>query len=265
MVRYYYPKTIRGIVLAVLDLFNDMTIVRDDDNGTSAKDFRVPLKFGPTDKVYQSRSEFESGKKYYLSVPGLALSLDGINYAAERATGVRQARYFPDNDDLSLAEFFTDIVPAPYDYEFTLHIMTESIDDFSQVMENILPYFNPSINLKVKEFSFLNIARDLNMVLVGINTEFLEPQDENNKRYVNGTISFSVKGYMYRPVSESQMIKVINTQYFVRPEDENILEHKYITSGFGSLSAISAVPSSAYQYSGTVDGLYYTTSGQSYS
>jgi len=254
---YYYPRTIRNITLALTDLFNDLVVQRLDDSGILSKEIRVPIKFGPVNKFSQLIKEAESGNKYYIKLPGLSVTLDGVNYASERATGVNEERYFYDVDvglD-NLTEFISDVQPTPYDFSYSLHILTESMDDFSQIVENILPYFNPSLDLRVKEFSFLNVERDLKVTQTGISTEFLDPQGENEKRYVNGSIQFTVKGFMYRPVSSAKVIKEIQSKYYVNGNDintsgSNILDLECSTSGFSDISAANEVSLSAYNTSG---------------
>jgi len=261
---WYYPRTIRNITLAFTDLFNDLVVKRLDDSGIISKEIKVPIKFGPVNKFSQLIKESESGKEYYIKLPGLAVTLDGVNYASDRATGVNEERFFYDVDmglD-NLTEFYSDVQPTPYDFSYSLHILTESMDDFSQIMENILPYFNPSLDLRVKEFSFLNVERDLKVSQVGISTEFLDPQSENEKRYVNGSIQFTVKGYMYRPVSSAKIIKEIESKYFVNGVDidtsrSDILVSSYNTSGFNDTSAAESIPTSAYDVSGSDGNVIY--------
>ena len=233
MNQYYYPKTIRNITIAFTDLFNDLVVKRLNDSGIVEKEIEVPIKFGPVNKFQQIIKETESGKQYYVSLPSLAVTLDGMTYASDRVTGAYEERYFHDADvglD-NLTDFITDVQPTPYDYSYTLHVLSESMDDFSQIMENILPYFNPELTLRVKEFDFLNWERDLEVVQNGITTEFLEPQAENEKRYVNGSISFIVKGYMYRPVTSAKVIKEIQSKYYINNGEANTLARSTILTG----------------------------------
>ncbi len=256
---YYYPRTIKNITIALLDMFNDITIKKYDKNNTAIKTVTVPVMFAPQEKFQHIRRESERNKKYFLQIPRLALVLNGIDYDGDRATGANEVRTFY-NNTISLdnqSAFTEDYQPSPYNFSYTLFIRTDSLEDYSQIMENILPYFNPSLHLRIKEFSFLNIERNVQVEMAGVSTDFTDDQTEDMTRMVNGSVNLTVKGYMYRPIDEQKIIKSIKTQYFtsvIGDDDiDDILTETYSTSGASS-GDTSAVPTSAeYDFSGTTD------------
>ncbi len=281
MKEYFYPRTITSVVIALSNMFKGFKIQRLDTNGDLVKEFEVPFTFGPVNKYQYLRTREEENKEYYLQLPRISLVLNGINYAPDRATGVNETRHFYDKtigiDNLD--DFYEDMMPTPYDLEFEVAVRTEALDDFSQLMENILPYFNPSQFLRVKEFSFLTIERDLLVLLNSVSPEFTMDQEENEKREVNANISVTVKAWLYQPISSAKIIKIINTKYFVSnnitsewgtTSASSILAESYNTSGVIDVSA--APVSGSYDTSGTfqtiVDGQsatgYYYTSASNY-
>ena len=265
MIKFYYPRTIKNVTIALLDLFNDVRVQRFD-SGTSTtvvKDINpIPITYGPVEKFQQIRQEDRSLKKYYLQLPRLALTLDNIQYAAERVVSPNNIRYFTSGAPISEHNsFVSDIQPTPYDFLFTVHVRTDSMEDFSIIMENILPYFNPTLYLRVKEFSFLTIERDLPVILESTTVEFIEPQSDDETRQINGTVSLKVEGHLYRPVDSAKIIKIINTDYFVNADVStrnigstsaaDVIVDEFSVSGF-SLPITSAHPLSiAYLTSST--------------
>jgi hypothetical protein len=258
---YYYPRTIRGVVTAVLAFFNDVHIHRLDDSGNLVKDITVPIKFGPTDKTFQFRAEKEFGSKYYISLPNITFALTNMQYDSERATGVNETRLFYDERIglNNLDTFWADVQPTPYDFTFSMQVLTESMDDWCQIIENILPYFKPAVYLRVKEFSFLDIERDLQMTLSNMSTDFLMEQGEEEKRYVNGTIDFTVKGVLYQPVKNEKIIKQIQSRYMAYDGTNYFQVSQYNTSGAVDLSA--APLTSAYTNYGTIPISQITSAG----
>ena len=258
---YYYPSTIRGVVAAVLAFFNDIHIHRLNDQGQLVKDIVVPIKFGPVDKSFQFRAEKEFGATYYVSLPSITFALTNLQYDSERATGVNEQRMFYDDkiglDNLD--DFWADAQPTPYDFSFSMQVITESMDDWCQIMENILPYFNPSVYLRVKEFSFLNIERDLQMTLSSISTDFLMEQGEEEKRYVNGTLEFTVKGVLYKPIKTEKIIKQIQSRYMTYDGNNYYQTSQYNTSG--SIDTSAAPETSAYTNYGTIPTDQITSAG----
>jgi len=166
MLTYYYPRTLKQISVAILNMFNDMKVVKYDKDGDAIFERKIPITWGPVEKYHQDRIEnhyvdkdgVQHNIKYYPSLPRMALVLNGIIHDPDRATGVNQWRsWFAESLELSgtdteIDNILTDYQPTPYNYNFTLYIKTDSTDYLAQILENILPYFNPSLQLRVKEF-----------------------------------------------------------------------------------------------------------------
>jgi len=272
MIRYFYPKTIRNVTVALMDMFNDLTVYKYDASGISASEYHVPFSFGPMEKEHMQRTEDHEyiasatdangykqaeayGQRYWISVPRMALVMNGIAYNAERAYGVNEWReWFTETiaaSGTNVDEILRDYQPSPYDINYTLYIMTDSMDYFSQIMENILPYFNPALYLRVKEFSFLNIERDLRVTMPGVVSEFVSPEmSDDDRRLVNGTMDLTVEAWMYRPFEYSDIIKVIDSRYFV------------VDASSDAVSAMSATSVSSSDFEGlTVSADEFSTSG----
>jgi hypothetical protein len=304
MIQYYYPRTIKGIIVALSDVFNEMVVYKYNAGttsagyGTSAQEYPVFFSFGPMEKEHLQRIEDHEyhqtsavdlsgytqvqvqGQRYYPQLPRMALVWNGLAYNADRAYGVNEWReWFQETLELSgsqVENILRDYQPTPWDFNFTLYIETDSLDYFSQIMENILPYFNPALQLRVKEFSFLNIERNLKTITNGVVPEFVSNDiPDDDRRYVNGTMDITVEGYMYRPFEYSGIIKSIHSKYFVvdasnaggvsalsagtLPSVETILSADYYDTSGAKLTSAGDYPTSAipdsYSFSGTyVDG-----------
>ncbi len=235
----------------------------------------VPIAFAPVEKTQQDRLEDytvepqSTGQRYYLQVPRLALTFNGLVYAPDRATGVNEYRYFPNTtqDTQPINTMFKDAMPTPYNFTFTLWIRTDSIADFSQIIENIVPYFNPKLYLRVKEFSFLNIERDLSVILNDANPDFTDELDKHSMRQINGSITFTVEGWMYRPVASSKMVKVFKTRFYVGGEtaetaenDLNINLSAYAATSAGLPPSDAPTSFNISAYDASIDAFFYMDS-----
>jgi hypothetical protein len=274
MIQYYYPRTIKNVTVALMDMFNDMKVYKYTSAGTSAEEYDVPISFGPMEKEHMQRIEDHEyiasasdsngykqveayGQRYWISTPRMALVMNGIAYNADRAYGVNEWReWFAETlvDGVNVDEVLRDYQPAPYDINYTLHIMTDSMDYFAQIMENILPYFNPALFLRVKEFSFLNIERDLKVTIPGVVPEFLSPEiSDDERRYINATMDLTVEAWQYRSFEYSKIIKIINSKYFV------------VDASSPAVSAMSADSISSSNFDGfVISADFYETSGVKY-
>lgn len=288
MITYFYPNTMKNITVAMLDLFNDVPIRKLDINGNTVKEWYVPIMFGGVDKVFKDRTEnhyfetldlsgtiytpfedtstsaitdeyykttfIEKGKRYYETVPRMSMVMTGITYDASRAYGVNEWRSWISENTGIPEQAFEDYQPTPYNIDFTLFIRADSMDYFSQIMENILPYFNPKLFLRVKEFSFLNLERNLPVSLVSISPEIVDELNNDAVRQINAQLNFQVEAFLYRPVTDAKMIKYIKSNYRFLDHNQGVVEgfstSAYESSG-GTPLIISATPmTSAYDSSG---------------
>jgi len=276
MKTFYYPRTTYNISVAFSDLFNDIVIRKYNKARTVVENVKVPLAFGNRDKFWDIRKEQEEKIKYNLQLPRMSFSLVSLSYDSERALSpTTQRKFWDENVSLSdLSNFFTDIIPSPYNFEYNLEIRAEKMEDYTQIIEQILPYFNPSQFLRVKEFSFLNLERDLKVIMnPSINLDLLNEQDEQSRREIKSVLSFTVYGYLYKPYESTNIpIKIIQSRYWV---DEisatNITSasayevNQFRTSGFfvNSAGDLSGVPGEGqYDFSAFSDDndMYYFTS-----
>lgn len=219
MYNYYYSRTTWNTQIALLDLFNDMKIYRFDKQGNVVKEIEVILTFGPVEKTQMAREvDHPSDKtRYYLQLPRMALIPTGLNHDPDRAYSSNEERFWLD-DELMLDgrnSIYSDFQPTPYNYEYMLNIRTDSMEDLSQILENILPYFNPKLMLRVKEISFLNVERNLPVRLNGVNLDFITQMDSETMREVNASIDLTIEGWMYKPLNQSSIVKIINSKYFI--------------------------------------------------
>lgn len=214
---FYYPRTSRKILTAFLDFFNDM-YVYNYTSGTSnqvEKIIKVPIKYGLASKEYLFNLQLESGKKYYPKVPAMLISMDNMSYNSDRAISVNDTRSFY-NTNLNIYEasdFWEDVIPTPYDYFYTLELYTESFDHLFQLIENINTYFNPTNHLRIKEFDFLNIERNIRVELTDTSIEQQSTLSEEESRFFSAKIKFKADAVLYRPIAQEKIIKYIHTNY----------------------------------------------------
>lgn len=250
----YLPSTIRGIHISLMNLFRNIRVRDFSDSSTSGdiiQTIRVPIQLAMQEKYEAYLKEQESGQKYYTQYPKMSLTWSSINYNGERAKGTNIRRYwknlntgFTDVDD-----YISDVQPIPYDLSFDLDIQTQSMSHFTQILESILPYFNPARHIRIKEFRFLNVERDIKVRLDGVSQEFLIDQDEAVRRYVNGTLQLTVEAFIYEPFeTDVSLIKEIRTRYMSGPQ----------SAGF---SALDGFNTSGWDSSATFPSPYNYTSG----
>ena len=221
---YFYSSSIRRLLVAFMTTFSNVRVRRYDDTHEKTPDhYReivVPIKFGNFQKEFARRTEDESGQRYYIQCPCMAVTFSSFSYSESRSVSSKRRRYFVRPEDMDKTppeDLLTDMMPTPWDITFALSIHTDSFQDFCQIVEQIAPWFNPSIYLEVKEFDTINLKRDIRVTLEGLDTDITEPIAENEKRYVNGTMTFKADAWMYKPLSDSGLITKIHSHYGFDP------------------------------------------------
>jgi hypothetical protein len=152
--------------------------------------------------------------------------ITNTNYSPERSIGNYEERKFK----LQNGSYVSDYVPTPYDIGIQLQIRTESMEDWCQIIEQILPYFNPDLHLAMKEFpmvmvpennrdqTLLGIDRNVSINLTSVSgPEMVEEQDgESRPRYVNSTIDFTAQAVLYKRLKgiQPKRINTINSYVF---------------------------------------------------
>lgn len=253
----YCPNTIRNIITALMTEFKNIKVrnFQSSEVCTPLNTIDVPIKFGPQEKYHMMRLRDNSDQEeYYKKLPQMVLDWNNITFNGDRQVSTNEARHFY-NKNLNIGDvskFIEDVQPTAYDLGFTLDITTHSLTHFTQILESILVYFDPARSLRVKEFSFLNLERNLKVKLDGISQDFLTEQQEDNRRYVNGQITFTVESFLYRPLTDRGIIKEIRTSiYYGTSGGTTYTLGQEYTSGWDSIYNFS---SSDFQLSGTNDG-----------
>ena len=200
MFEYFYHEIIRKTVIAFGTLFNKIQIRKTDDSGNVVSVIEVPLAYGPTQKFLARLEQSpDLNKPFQMNLPRMSFEISGINYDSRRKTTVTQtflSHSISDKSDIRKA-----YMPVPYDIDFELSIMTKQNDDMLQVIEQILPYFQPSYNLTVDLIESIGEKRDIPIILNSINMQDDYEGDFSTRRALIYTLKFTAKTYLFGPVS----------------------------------------------------------------
>ena len=200
MFEYFYHEIIRKTVIAFGTLFNKIQIRKTDDSGNVVSVIEVPLAYGPTQKFLARLEQSpDLNKPFQMNLPRMSFEISGINYDSRRKTTVTQtflSHNISDKSDIRKA-----YMPVPYDIDFELSIMTKQNDDMLQVIEQILPYFQPSYNLTVDLIESIGEKRDIPIILNSINMQDDYEGDFSTRRALIYNLRFTAKTYLFGPVS----------------------------------------------------------------
>ena len=125
--------------------------------------------------------------------------------------------------------------PVPFDFEFTLYAYVRNIEDGAQLMEKILPYFTPDYTIAVNLIPEMGFVKQLPIVLNDISNEIDYEGDHNtNVRSIIWTLNFTVKGYLYGPVTQPKIIKTSITNIMDGISENDTVVFNMTTPGLGN-------------------------------
>ena len=202
MFEHFYHEIFRRTIISFGSLFNDMLIKQENSSEEVVNQFRVPLSYGPTQKFLARLTQSpDLNKSVSMTLPRMSFEFTGLQYDPSRK--VTQTQKFSkalSSDKKSTQKAY---MPVPYNMNFELAIMTKLNDDMLQIVEQILPYFQPSYNLTVNLVETIGEKRDIPVVLENITTNDDYEGDFTTRRALIYTMRFSAKTYLFGPVSSA--------------------------------------------------------------
>lgn len=203
MFEYFYHEILRKTIVSFGSLFNNISIRHKNDVGAIVSDLKVPLAYGPTQKFLARLEQSpDLNKPVQMSLPRMSFEFVGLNYDSTRKVTTTQTFI------TSLASDKTDIrrsyMPVPYNMQFELNIMTKLNDDMLQIVEQILPYFQPSYNMSIKLIDDIDEKRDVPVVIDSITMNDDYEGDFSTRRALIYTLRFTAKVYLFGPVSSAE-------------------------------------------------------------
>lgn len=201
----YYNSSIKNYTSVFGTLFNDISIVRT--KGAKTQTVNVPLSYSSKDKAWIRRTEDPNASSDVSAIfPRMAFMLVGVQN--DTARKINASQY--------IAQGGSSIFPpVPYNLEYELYIGTANIEDGLQIVEQILPFFNPEFSVSTKDIPSLGISMDVPIILNSVNySDNTLDTDFSDARIIEWTLSFTVKGYLYGPVDSTKK-QIKTTKAFV--------------------------------------------------
>ena len=208
----FYHETIRKVVIGFGTLFNDIHITRKDSSGNVQQSMKVPLAFGPKQKfLVRLREDPNIAKSVAITLPRIGFEIGAISYdPARKLNKIQKVK----KAGTSGNKVDTQYMPVPYNIDFELYAMSKNSDDALQIVEQILPYFQPEYTITINDIVQMSNKRDVPIILTGISYEDNYEGDFTESRAIIYTLSFTAKAYLYGPVISGQVVTKVQVDQF---------------------------------------------------
>lgn len=211
MFEYFYHEILRRTVISFGSLFNNISIKHTDSSENVVSVIKVPFAYGPTQKFLARLEQSPNlNKPVQMSLPRMSFELVGLTYDASRKATTTQT--FLTSSPTDKTQEKKSYLPVPYNLDFEVSIMTKLNDDMLQIIEQILPYFQPAYSITIDLVKEIGEKRDIPVILNSISMSDDYEGDFTTRRALIYTLRFTAKTYLFGPISSvsSDIIKKVS-------------------------------------------------------
>lgn len=230
MLQKFYHSTIRKAIVAFGNLFNNIYLDRKDQNENIVQTLKVPLSYAPRQKFLariDAITDSDTRSDVQVILPRMAFEMLSISYdPSRRVSLVQQNRAVNSTSTTANAQY----APSPYNIEVSLYLYVKNQDDGLQILEQILPYFNPDFNLSINAIPELDIKNDLPIVLNDITYEDQYQGDFTARRAIIWTLNFTLKLNFYGPINRQAIIRSVQVETFSDAALGNLINRYNVTT-----------------------------------
>ena len=227
---YFYNESMRRMTIGFGQIFNNIQIKRRDSAGNITQSIKVPLAYAPKEK-FLARLDAQpslSEREFAVTLPRMSFEISGISYDSSRKlTRVQKFKHVKAGADGKVLNF--NYTPVPYNISYKLYTFTASAEAGLQIIEQILPFFQPDFTVTVNAIPELDIKRDIPIVLNSVDYEDTYSGDFSQRRAVIYTLGFTAKTYLFGPASTQKVIKTTQTDTYMDTDTTNKAREMRIT------------------------------------
>ena len=211
---FYFGLT-RKYVILMGTLLNNIRITRTDSSGNTTALLKVPITYGPKDKMLARIKQDPAIDRPTATapLPMISFEMGKMEYDGTRklnTIGRNVVKYagIPE-------KFKYQYNPVPYNIEFKVYIYAKNAEDGTKIIEQILPYFTPDWTTTVNLIPEVEVTMDIPIVLNNIGYSDTYDGEFQDRRAIIWTLDFVLKGYFYGPVKNSAIIKFVKTNFYI--------------------------------------------------
>jgi len=227
----YHHGTIRKYTAAMLDLFNNLEVQNNDKAGVLIVR-TVPIEYADKEKAQildtHSADQLRGGN--FNVLPKASLSLSSMNKIDQRTMNKNNKIGTKSNADTM--DYMYNSVPYEFTYEVT--VMCRGMNQCTQIVEQVAPWFNPILNIDIWDADNLDVPTRIPVKLLDVSIES-QGYDEFSTDLFTVSFGLSVTGSIYAPIRSIAKIK----RFMININDVNNLDG--LT--FSSTASPNGVPS----------------------
>jgi hypothetical protein len=202
--QHFYHRITRKMVVAFGTMFNNIKLYRYNLAGTQEIErVIVPLNYITKEKFYQRITQDPNlDRRVQLTLPRMSFEMTSIAYDTSRKISPFMNQYGALNDSAVKA-----VTLAPYNFSFQLYIYVRNTEDGTQIIEQILPYFNPDYTMTL---DLVGVGNPVDVPLILQSIDYNAGGSDGppqELRMLQWNLGFTMRGYLYGPQSNVKIIR----------------------------------------------------------
>jgi len=222
---YFYNESMRRMTIAFGQLFNKIKVKRKDSEGDIVQSMAVPLAYAPKEKflVRLDQQPNLNEREMAITLPRMSFEISGITYDPSRKLNrIQKFKTVKAGEDGKVMTY--NYMPVPYNISYNLNVYTATAEAGLQIVEQILPFFQPDYTVTVNAIPSMNIKRDVPIVLNSVNYDDSYSGDFTSRRAVIYTLGFTAKTYLFGPATTQNVVKEVQTDLHTNSTGEESRE-----------------------------------------
>ena len=212
---FYHEKT-RKCVAAFGRLFNNIYIVRKNSSGGGINQIKVPLSYAPKQKYLdriRENPDLDTDTKVALKLPRMSFEITSIGYDTTRQLSKLNNVQGLTSSNSTRNKLSTGV---PYVLGFQLNVYAKSQDDALQIVEQILPTFNPQYTMTMiplkDDYPAYREDIPISIAAVGFQDDF--EGELGARRTIIYNLDFEMRVQYYGSIGSSDIIRQANARIF---------------------------------------------------
>jgi hypothetical protein len=194
-------------------LFNNIVIQNTSSTGAVTRRIKVPLAYAPKEKFLariDQQANLQEDRKVAVTLPRLGFEITGLSYDPTRKLNkMNKTIRVKSGEDGKKINF--NYTPVPYNINFSLYSFTATAENGLQIIEQILPFFQPEYTVTMRVVPELDLIRDIPIIMQNVQYEDTYNGEFTKRRAVIYTLNFTAKTYLYGPMSNQGVIKTVQS------------------------------------------------------
>lgn len=225
---HFYHSTMRKAVAVFGTIFNNINVIRTKADGTVLNQIKVPLSYGPKQK-FLARLDGSAGAdaSMAMKLPRMAFEISSLELDSTQKLSKRNTITESHASDVTKKKTIKHEVA--YNINMSLFVLAKNQDDGLQVVEQILPYFQPEYTVTITPVTGFAYKQDVPIILTGVTISDDYEGDFVTRRALIYQLDFTMKMKFFGPTGNQGVIREVNIDFNNDAGGAEILENMDFT------------------------------------